>query len=295
MEAERFHSPVLLNQVLSFLLTQANGTVCDCTVGDGGHSLAILEATSPRGKLIGIDRDGEAIERAKKRLGGFGERVTLVQEEFGNLDAVLRSLGSPRVTGFLFDLGASWSQIEDRERGFSYQRDGPLDMRMDKRKGRSALQLVNELPGLELSQMISAYGEERRAKTIADLICASRERRKIRTTGELSLLIRRAVPRRRALKALSRTFQALRIAVNDELSQLERGLERALRLLPTGGRTLVISYHSLEDRIVKQMFKKREAEGRIRILTKKVVKPSREEIRGNLRARSARLRVAQRV
>ncbi len=292
---EKFHTPVLLNQVIRFLLTEANGTIMDCTVGDGGHSLAILEATSPRGKLIGIDRDEEAIGRASRRVSVFGNRATLLQAEFADIGDVLSELGSPSVSGFLFDLGVSSSQIDNPERGFSYIKDGPLDMRMDRKEEKSASNLVNELGRNELSRIMKEYGEERRAKPIANRICINREKGKISRTGELSLLVRRAVPRRRALKSLSRVFQALRIAVNDELSQLKRGLDEAFQALPRGGRVVVISYHSLEDRIVKETFKNLEAKGEARVLTKKVVKPSKAEIKENSRARSAKLRVVEKL
>ncbi len=292
---ERFHVPVLLNQVLRFLLTEANGTIFDCTVGDGGHSLAILEATSPRGKLVGIDRDPEAISRAGRRLLDFGNRVVLVQQEFARIEEVFSNVGSPRVSGFLFDLGVSWHQIDDPARGFSYQKDGPLDMRMNREDGRAAWNLVNELEQEELCRILRDYGEERRARPIANLICKRREQGGIRTTGELSLLVRKMVPRRRALKVLSRVFQALRIAVNDELSQLRKGLAKAVELLPRGGRVAVIAYHSLEDRIVKQTFQSLETQGVVKTLTKKVVKPSKAEVKENPKARSARLRVAEKI
>ena len=289
------HIPVLLNQVIRFLVTGINGTICDCTVGDGGHSSSILEATSPLGKLIGIDRDGEGIERVKKRLRGFGDRVTLRKGDFAQIEAILSQLGSPRVSGFLFDLGISSSQIEDAERGFSYMRDGPLDMRMDRSDGRSAQELVNQLPRDRLVEIMREYGEERRAGRIAHAICAERGKAEITTTGSLSLLIRKRVPRRGALKSLSRVFQALRIAVNDELSRLERGLNGSIQLLRRGGRVVVISYHSLEDRIAKETLRKHEALGSVRVLTKKVIKPTKGEIRENRRSRSAKMRVAEKL
>lgn len=289
------HIPVLLNQVIKFLVTGINGTICDCTVGDGGHSSAILEATSPLGKLIGIDRDGEGIERVKKRLRGFGDRVTLRKGDFAQIEAILSQLGSPRVSGFLFDLGISSSQIEDAERGFSYMRDGPLDMRMDRSDGRSAQELVNQLPRDRLVEIMRAYGEERRAGRIAQAICAERGKGEITTTGSLSLLIRKRVPRRGALKSLSRVFQALRIAVNDELSRLEGGLNGSIQLLRRGGRVVVISYHSLEDRIAKETLRKHEALGSVRVLTKKVIKPTKGEIQENRRSRSAKMRVAEKL
>jgi 16S rRNA (cytosine1402-N4)-methyltransferase len=285
MEALRLRSP---------------GIYVDCTLGGGGHAEAILEATAPEGSLIGMDRDEEAVQRAGERLKRYGTRVQLFHENHKNLGTLLRAQGVRGVDGILMDLGMSTLQLTDSERGFSFQKDGPLDMRMDRRSPVTAAALVNSLPERQLSEILFEYGEERWANRIARSIAESRKREPITTTGRLVDLVRRAIPRPaqgRRLHPATKTFQALRIAVNQELEPLAGTLSDAVALLNPGGRLCVIAFHSLEDRIVKRTFKalSRAEPAQARIMTKKPIVPGREEIRMNPRSRSAKLRVLERV
>lgn len=251
-------------------------------------------------KLIGLDRDGEAIAYSKERLAEFGDRVTLKQTDYRDLKCCLMDMGVPQVGGVLFDLGVSSPQFDDPRRGFSFREDGPLDMRMDQTAGMTAAMLVNREPEHALADTIHRYGEERYARRIARAIVRAREQSPIETTGELVSIIARAVPasyRHGRIHCATRTFQALRIAVNRELESLEPALDDAADLLAPGGRLCVVSFHSLEDRIVKRMFRAL-AQGPgawLSVLTKKPIVPSDEECRENPRARSAKLRVAERV
>lgn len=303
------HVPVLLEAVLAYLQPHPGGTYIDATVGGGGHAEAILEASAPDGRLLGMDTDPDALRRAQRRLHRFGHRVVLVRGNFGNLAAIARRRGFEPADGILMDLGVSADQLADPKRGFSFQLEGPLDMRMDPSLPRTAADLVNGLAEEELARVIRTYGEERFARRIARAIVRSRP---VRTTKELADIIERVVPRRpgQRLHPATRTFQALRIAVNDELGALERALPQALEILRPGGRLVVISFHSLEDRIVKQFFH-REArdcicpprqpicvcghKARVRILTRKPVTPSPEEVARNPRSRSARLRAVEKL
>ncbi|HTN43722.1 MAG TPA: 16S rRNA (cytosine(1402)-N(4))-methyltransferase RsmH [Nitrospiria bacterium] len=292
--------PVLKDAVIRALRLRPHGIWVDCTLGGGGHAEAILEATAPDGLLFGIDRDGEAVRRSGKRLERYGTRVRLLHDGFKNLGVLLRTQGVQGVDGILMDLGVSTMQLMDSERGFSFQIDGPLDMRMDRRSSLTAAALVNSLSEPQLVQILFEYGEERWARRITRAIVRERQKAPVTRTLQLADLVRRAVPRLgrgQRIHPATRTFQALRIAVNQELDQLGAGLSEAVTLLNGNARLCVISFHSLEDRIVKRTFKAlTQAEpGRFRLVTKKPVVPGPDEIRMNPRARSAKLRGVERV
>jgi len=291
MESDAGHTSVLLAETLELLAVRPGGLWVDGTVGLGGHAAALLRATAPDGQLLGLDRDTETLERARTALGGFGGRVRL---DAGDYREIPERLGDERADGVLLDLGISSVQLDDPERGFSFQSDGPLDMRMDRREGETAADVVNHLPEKELADLIYAHGEERKSRRIARAIVRARERAPLRTTGELAEIVRRALgpaPRgaRRGLHPATRTFQALRIHVNRELEGLGEALERIAGCLAPEGRMAVIAFHSLEDRAVKTTFRDLSRRG-YRRLTKKPVRPSEDETRRNPRARSARLR-----
>jgi 16S rRNA (cytosine1402-N4)-methyltransferase len=291
------HEPVLTREVLEMLAPGGGGLFVDCTVGAGGHSLALLEAGATR--LIALDRDPSALVVAAEALQAFRDRVDLVHADFRELDAVLDARGVGTIQGALADLGVSSMQLEGPGRGFSFQRDEPLDMRMDTTASRSAAALIRQSSEAELAGVISQYGEERHARRVARAIVQAREQAPIDTTGQLADLVRRAIPRRgwSRIDPATRTFQAVRIWVNQELEGLEQFLVRLLRRLATGGRAAVIAFHSLEDRIVKHTFRAIERAGDVpaRVLTKKPIVPSEEEIAKNPRARSAKLRAIERL
>ena len=305
------HVPVLVDEVVELLALERGGLVVDCTVGLGGHAEALLEAG--RGiRLLGIDRDPQAIRLARERLSRFGSRVDLQRGEFWNLEQILGAAGIDRVSGVLADLGVSSLQLDEPERGFSFRFDGPLDMRMGPGE-RTAADIVNQDSEADLETIFREYGEERQARRVARAIAAVRQEQPLRTTGELKRVIYRAKQisgRRREgrVDPATRVFQALRIAVNRELSGLQKLLDQAIRLLQQDGRLIVISYHSLEDRIVKRTFRQLargevdEVTGRplaetrvIEVLTGKPIRPLEEEVAANPRARSARLRAARRL
>ncbi|UCD71401.1 MAG: 16S rRNA (cytosine(1402)-N(4))-methyltransferase RsmH [Syntrophobacterales bacterium] len=291
------HFPVLIEQVTELLDPHPNGIYVDCTVGGAGHALEILERSSPTGRLVGIDRDGEAIEEASKRLKPYEARTTLIHGNFSDLREILRELNIGRVDGIVMDLGVSYQQLIDERRGFSFQSEGPLDMRMDQTQGEPASKLINTLSRGELEGILRRYGEGRWARKIAKAIVRHRQKTPIVTTTQLRDIISSAVlkpPRR--IHPATRTFQAIRITINDELNNLERGIRNGIPLLKSGGRLCIISFHSLEDRIVKETFRQYErTHGVITIITKKPISPSKGEISENPRARSAKLRVAERV
>lgn len=304
------HAPVLLKEAIENLAVKAGGIYIDGTVGGGGHAEAIMERVGGAGRLLGIDRDPVALEQARARLARFSNAV-LVQGVFSSMIELARGAGIEAADGVLLDLGVSSMQLDAPERGFSFRSDGPLDMRMDPNLPRTAADLVNTLPETALADLLWRYGEERASRRIARWIVAARARAPIRTTGELADLVCRAVGRAGGrIHPATRTFQALRIAVNDELGELERGLEAALGLLKPGGRLVVISFHSLEDRIVKQTLGehvgRRESlpgggerivvkSPQVAWVTRGVITPGPEEIRANPRARSARLRAVERL
>jgi 16S rRNA (cytosine1402-N4)-methyltransferase len=312
------HRPVLLAEVVALLRPRAGGRYVDCTVGAGGHAAALLEASSPDGRLLGIDADPDALRLAGERLQRFGDRVRLVHASFRDLQALLSetAFGAvDAVDGVLFDLGVSSMQLERAARGFSFQVEGPLDMRMDPGTVRTAAELVNELPEAALAELIARYGEERWARRIARAIVERRRRAPLRTTTELAAVVASAVPGGRhgaggRIHPATRTFQALRIAVNDELQALEEALPAAIEALVPGGRVVVIAFHSLEDRIVKRAFARAAgrcvcppglpvcrcgARAQVRILTPKPITPGATERAANPRSRSARLRAAEKL
>ena len=283
-----FHEPVLLREVLRFLEPREGKVIVDATVGTGGHAEALLSFGA---KVIGIDQDPESLRIATSRLSPFGDRFFPVRGNFRKLSELLRGLGVEKVDGVLFDLGLSSWHLSQAERGFSFQKEGPLDMRMDPDNPVTAEKLVNELSERELARILWEYGEERYAEKIAKAIVKNRP---IRTTTELASIVASCYPPGpHRIHPATRTFQALRIAVNDELSALEEALPRVLEVLNPGGVVCVISFHSLEDRIVKNFFRREAQLRKLTVLTKKPVRPSEEEISRNPRARSARLRAAE--
>lgn len=307
------HLPVLPQEVLAFLSPQPGCLYVDGTLGGGGHSRLILEASAPDGRLIGFDKDREAIEAARQRLSGYGDRVTLVHADYADMNRHLRDLGIRAVDGLLLDLGVSSHQLDTAERGFSFQGDAPLDMRMNREEGDSAADLLEHSSEQELVDIIWRYGEERWSRKIARAIVAAREAGGIRRTGELAEIVQRAIPRRmqeERIHPATRTFQALRIAVNHELESLEHGLDQGIELLSPTGRIVVISFHSLEDRIVKEAFRSRIGKctcprdfpscvcghmATLKILTSKPVMADKAESANNPRARSAKLRAAEKL
>lgn len=302
------HAPVLVDEVLTYLAPRPGALIVDATVGEGGHADALLRRITPAGRLIGLDRDASVLARAEERLRAFGRNVTLQQANFDDLDQVLDGLGVGMVDGVLFDLGISSWQLLEPARGFSFDRPGPLDMRMDPHQPTSAADLVNTLPERDLAALIYQYGEERASRKIARQIVA---RRPLKTTRDLARAVEAAIgPGRGRLHPATRTFLALRIATNAETDALERALPQAIGRLRPGGRLCVIAFHSIEDRIAKQTLA-RYSRGctcppgitpcrcggtrSLRVLTKKPVTPSAAEVRRNPRARSARLRAAERL
>lgn len=294
------HVPVLLEEAVAILQPRSGGRYLDSTVGLGGHAEAILIASAPAGRLCGIDRDAETLALAKTRLERFGSRVELHQADFATLDAIAAENGWGPFDGMLFDLGFSSFQMNNASRGFSFLKDGPLDMRLDRHGyDKSAAELLAGISEPELARLLQEYGEERWARRIAAQIVRERRSQPLTSTAQLARLVAAAVPRRawpRRIHVATRTFQAVRIAVNSELARLRRGLQHAVEWLTTGGRICIISFHSLEDRIVKETFRgwARSEPPRVRLLTKRPVIPTEREIEINPRARSAKLRAAER-
>ena len=307
------HISVLPDEVLAALSPRSGGVYVDGTLGGAGHAGLILAASAPDGLLIGFDRDAEAIAVARERLAPFGNRVRFFQRNFASIAETLQEIGVADIDGFVLDLGVSSHQLDREERGFSFMHDAPLDMRMDRGSGQSAADLVNTLSEAELLRIISQYGEERWAKRIASFIVTARGEQPIETTLQLVDLIKGAIPKAKweeRLHPATRTFQALRIAVNEELKSLQDGLADLLKLLRKGGRGAVISFHSLEDRIVKESFKLAATGctcpkglpgcvcGRVpqfKLVTRKPLRAGEEELAGNARSRSARLRVVEKI
>ncbi|MBI2096887.1 MAG: 16S rRNA (cytosine(1402)-N(4))-methyltransferase RsmH [Candidatus Sungbacteria bacterium] len=285
------HKPVLLHEVLEYLHPQPNENAIDATINGGGHAEPMLEAIAPRGKLLGIDRDPSILKETKERLKKFGDRAILAEGNFANIATIAEDAGVLHPSCILFDLGFSSYHLAPAKRGFSFLEDAPLDMRYNRQDSScTAEALINHAIPEELERIFKTYGEERNAGRIAELIVRERKHRRIQTAKDLATLIANNFPRDR-LHPATKVFQALRIAVNDELTHIERGIRDALLLLAPGGRLAIISYHSLEDRIVKYFF--RSQKETLAILTPKPVAPSREEIAQNPRARSAKLRAAQ--
>ncbi|NLZ38640.1 MAG: 16S rRNA (cytosine(1402)-N(4))-methyltransferase RsmH [Firmicutes bacterium] len=308
------HEPVLLQETLKYLNPRPGEIFVDATVGGGGHSSAILEKIMPGGHLVAIDQDDEALEAAKKRLAPWTENIDFVKGNFAKLKAILAKLNIAAVDGLLLDIGVSSYQLDEEERGFSYHTDALLDMRMNREGDTTAADLVNNLDAAELTRIIRDYGEELWAKRIAEFIVATREKQgPITTTKQLVEVIKAAIParaRRRGPHPARRTFQALRIAVNDELNALEKVLQQGIECLKPGGRLVVITFHSLEDRLAKKILQHAASgcecppglpvcvcgkQQQIKILTPKPVKASESELKKNPRARSAKLRAAIKV
>ena len=301
-----FHIPVMPQQVLVNLVTKKTGVYVDCTVGGGGHSQKIIELIYPEGLLIGFDQDIEALEFARERLKPYQDRIVLVKSNFSNLEIVLKSLGFNKVSGIFFDLGISSHQIDTTARGFSFSKDNLLDMRMDLSKELDANHIVNHYSEKQLTEIFSKYGEERFSRSLARIIVEGRKKNPIETTNQLAKVITNFYAKHKKGKwrihPATKIFQALRIEVNRELFILQEALLQAIKLLEVRGRIGVISYHSLEDRIVKNTFREWEKKEIInqydyglRKLFKKPIYPSEEEIRQNYRARSARLRFAEKI
>jgi len=286
----------MIEEVMRYLDPEPGEVIVDCTVGEGGHASRILGAIRPGGRLIGIDQDEEVLARTKEKLKDYDGLYTLLWENFKNLDSILKRLKVTRIDGALFDLGLSSFQLEAPARGFSFQREAPLDMRMDKRRKITAFDLVNHLAQAEMAKILRDFGGERWSNRIARQIVRARKNGPITTTTQLAEIVRRAVPDRNRYKRIhpaTRTFQAFRIMVNQELEALETGLSATIGALAEGSRVLVISFHSLEDRIVKNKFKKFAKAGVLEILTKKPIRPRADEVRVNPRCRSAKLRVGR--
>lgn len=287
------HRPVLLEEVVGLLITNKRGVYVDATTGTGGHSIVILEHLDSQGRLISLDRDDQALEVAKNR--SKDPRQTFVKASFSELTERLQSLGINSIDGVLFDLGLSMLQLKDQARGFSFNSKHRLDMRMDREQQLDAYQVVNNYSEEELARIIYQYGQERASKKIAKAIVQSRGNKPIETCAELASVVSKVVGHHGKIHPATKTFQAIRIEVNREIDELKTGLRSALQCLKFGGRLCVISYHSLEDREVKQFFRLSAEENQVRLITKKPLVPSRQEILNNTSARSARLRACERI
>ena len=310
---DRAHVPVLVTEVVEWIHGKDGGIYVDATIGSGGHAVALLQTYPGIALLVGIDQDAQAVASAKKNLAAFHKRATVVHGNFTNIKTILGTLHIAHIDGIIFDLGVSSMQLSDPLRGFSFMAEGPLDMRMDQNSAVQAQDLINTLSAAELEEILRTYGEERWARRIARAIQQQRSTQPISTTTELSRIISEAIPARYrppSIHPATRTFQALRIAVNDELKNLRHTLDETLDLLNGGGRMGVISFHSLEDRIVKQKFQQWQKgctcsprapqcicgnEKKVNILTRKPIIPSRDEVQVNPRSRSAKLRVAEKI
>jgi len=313
MRQSAYHEPVMLREAVDSLGCRPGGVYFDGTVGGGGHAYEILASTAPDGILIGVDRDDDALAECARRLEVFGNRAILVKGNFARIDAILSELGFEKVSGILLDLGVSSHQFDAPERGFGFSRDAPLDMRMDRDDTVTAFDIVNGFPEEKLKKIIREYGEEMMPGRIVRAISERRKLSPIRTTGELAAIIAGALPnhlKKKKIHPATKTFQALRIAVNNELENLHAAIERGIDMLEEGGRFSVIAFHSLEDRMVKELFRSWEKgcvcppdfpvcrcgrTGKLKVLTKRPWMPGEAEIISNPRARSARLRTAVRV
>jgi len=312
-QTEFKHISVLLDETIEGLAIKPDGIYVDGTMGGAGHGYEICKRLGPNGRYIGIDRDEAAIAAGRQRLSEFGDKVSIVRGNYSSTCGILKELNIENVDGIMLDLGVSSHQLDVAERGFSYMADAPLDMRMDKRQERTAYDIVNDYSEHELARIIREYGEDKFAQNIAKHIVAMRQKKPIETTGELNEAIRAAIPMK-IQKTLGhpskRTFQAIRIELNEELEELRTALESMIDLLKPGGRFCIITFHSLEDRMVKTMFKKEESpctcppefpvcvcgkKPRVKIITKKPILPSETEQEENSRARSAKLRVLERI
>ncbi|MFA6349533.1 MAG: 16S rRNA (cytosine(1402)-N(4))-methyltransferase RsmH [Candidatus Omnitrophota bacterium] len=294
----KLHVPVMAQEIIKYLELSPGKIIVDATTGTGGHSELIAERIQPGGRLICMDRDEASLAVARSRLSIYRDAISFVHSNFLDIDSALTKLGVEKIDGVVFDLGLSTFQLEDASRGLSFQKEGPLDMRFDKSGYISAYDLVNNLNEDELSQVLWTFGEERWHNRIARQVVVSRQHQPITTTHQLRDIVVRAIParfRHYRIHPATRTFQAIRIAVNRELEAVEAGLNKTVGLLKEGGRICVISFHSLEDRIAKLRFKEFAKQGQIKIITPKPLIPSQEEVMVNPASRSAKLRVAQRL
>jgi len=298
---EKLHVPVMLNEVIDYLRLAPGQVIVDATMGTAGHSLEILRRITPGGRLIGIDRDEGALDICRRRLKDYEDSCDFVYGNFNDLDQILNKLNINKINGIIFDLGVSTVQLKDPQRGFSFQEEGPLDMRLDRRSYISAYDLVNNLNENEISDMLWAFGQERWHNRIARILVEERQKQPIATTRQLADLAARGVParyrhRHYRIHPATRTFQAVRIAVNRELEILEGALIKAVAFLEKQDRICVISFHSLEDRLVKHTFRRLDnVEGLINIITPKPLTPAEAEIESNPSSRSSKLRVAERL
>jgi 16S rRNA (cytosine1402-N4)-methyltransferase len=290
------HIPVLLQEVIKFLNPQSNENFIDMTAGEGRYAMAILQYTAPLGKILGIDLDEESLKVAKENLVAFENRAILKQGNYKDIDKIAKEVDILPVSGIVFDLGLGTFQIEDSSRGFSFLRDEPLKMTFDLGSEMSAEKVINESSLELLTKIFQEYGEEKNAYKIARAIVEERKNKKITRTSELVEIIEKTVDgRRNRLHPATKIFQALRIYVNDELNNLKEGLEKSVKILDKDGRIAVVSYHSLEDRLVKKFYKEKEKEGVLKIITKKPITPTKVEVLNNRRSRSAKLRIAQKI
>lgn len=307
------HNPVLLAEVSKQLVTNKEGTFVDCTLGGAGHAGEIILRLAPEGLLIAIDQDAEAIAAARSVLVNFSQQVIFIQGNFAEIDDILSKAGKGRVDGFLWDLGLSSAQIEKSARGFSYKKKGPLDMRMNPNDDLTAYEVVNSYKESQLSQLFKKFGEERFSSRIAKFIVNQRKRQPLENTEELVEVIKKAIPakdRRTGPHPAKRIFQAIRIEVNKEIKNLQKSLNESFKWLKPGGRMVLISYHSLEDRVVKKTFNdwakgcicppklvicRCGGEPKIKIITRKPIVPGKKEVERNPRARSAKMRVAEKI
>lgn len=288
----KIHVPVMPTEVLASLNISTDGVYLDGTVGLGGHATLILDRLSPKGHFIGIDRDDDALSYCKNLLAGFPTPVSIFHDSYHNFNSILDGLGIETVNGFLLDLGLSSLQLDSPERGFSYTVDADLDMRFDSTQDHKASDIINYLPTMELADVIYEYGEERRSRVIARTI---EKMRPLRTVFDLIEAIRRSTPPKQRDRSMARVFQAIRIKVNGELDKLESFLSTFVQRLSIGGRIAIISFHSLEDRLVKHRFKDLMKDGSLSIITKRPMIAGDEEMASNRRSRSAKLRIAERI
>ena len=313
-EEEQKHVPVLLKEVVENIITKKDGIYIDGTLGLGGHTQKILENLDKKGRVVGFDKDVENLERAKQKLKQYGNQLIFINNGFEHLKAELEELKIEKVSGVLLDLGLSSPHLESSGRGFSFQKDEPLDMRFDLNQKTTAEVVLNQFSEHKLAEIFKEYGEERFAKKIASKIVHERRTTRITHTSQLVEIIEKVYgpksPKKKRIHPATRVFQALRIFINDEIDVLKRGLEQAIEILEEGGRVVVISYHSLEDRMVKRLFKQEakdcicppeiivcqcEHKAKLKIVTKKPIVPTEEEINENPRSRSAKMRVAERI
>lgn len=288
----------MLEEALDYLNLGPGKVIVDATLGTAGHAKAILERISPDGRLIGIDRDGDSLAVAKERLSGYANSCEFIYGSFSDIDSILKKLNVKKIDGILFDLGISSFQLEDSERGFSFQCEGPLDMRLDRNSYISAYDLVNNLNEEEISDLLWSFGQERWHNRIARFLVQARQRQPIATTLQLSQIVTKAVPyryRHYRIHPATRTFQAMRIAVNRELEILEAAINKAIAVLGKKSRICVISFHSLEDRVVKFAFRRAASEDLVDIITPKPLTPSEAEVKSNPSSRSSKLRVAEKL